>query len=532
MPAFLEQGLADGTPGLGHGTLCHREVTGAIGTPGPGPAVTGPRSLSPVTASSLAARYHERTKYTPEALARGASRIDLRHRPPPYKPWVQGGRIPLGGNSPDDHAPGGATDHALDRVRLGRLLHHTYGVTQILHAEGQTLSLRAAPSAGGLYPTELYVATRDIAGIPNGLWAYHGGDHLLLACWEGDFLPDLGRAAFDVPAFDDADAVIVVSGFYERSSWRYQDRAYRRVLLDAGHVAGNAVLAGDADRLGVTLIPDFLDDAVDGLLLFDPAREGTLLLGTVGRPPGGAIAAGLRSQEERPPDASDEGNWIPLIHGAGRLGPSRARATPAADAGVPDGPLRPLERGAPLPGGAPVLEAIRRRRSTRRFRQQEITATTMGSILAHGTARRAGLGPPSLAPGLVETYVAVASVAGIPPGVYRYDPQRHGLVQRAVGAVRMALYQAALGQELARDAAFTVIHAFDLPAAVARYGDRAYRTAHLDAGIAGQSLDLAALRLGLGASGIGGFFDDLVNALLGLPPAYAIAYLTTVGVPA
>ena len=48
----------------------------------------------------------------------------------------------------------------------------------------------------------------------------------------------------------------------------------------------------------------------------------------------------------------------------------------------------------------------------------------------------------------------------------------------------------------------------------------------------GQYLNLAALRLGLGASGIGGFFDDLVNAILGLPESHAIAYLTTIGVPA
>jgi nitroreductase len=76
------------------------------------------------------------------------------------------------------------------------------------------------------------------------------------------------------------------------------------------------------------------------------------------------------------------------------------------------------------------------------------------------------------------------------------------------------------------------VHAIDLPRAIDALGERAYRTAHLDAGLIGQRLNMAALRLGYGASGIGGFFDEFLNALLLLPPQYAIAYVTTIGVPA
>ena len=67
--------------------------------------------------------------------------------------------------------------------------------------------------------------------------------------------------------------------------------------------------------------------------------------------------------------------------------------------------------------------------------------------------------------------------------------------------------------------------------AVRRYGDRAYRYVHLDAGYLGERLNLAAVRQGLGASGIGGFFDDEVNGVLGLPEREAVVYLTTLGVP-
>jgi SagB-type dehydrogenase family enzyme len=76
-----------------------------------------------------------------------------------------------------------------------------------------------------------------------------------------------------------------------------------------------------------------------------------------------------------------------------------------------------------------------------------------------------------------------------------------------------------------------VIHTADLPRAVARYGDRAYRYLHLDAGHLGQRLNVAAIRLGLGVSGIGGFFDDQVNDMLGIPEREAVVYLTTLGRP-
>jgi nitroreductase len=66
---------------------------------------------------------------------------------------------------------------------------------------------------------------------------------------------------------------------------------------------------------------------------------------------------------------------------------------------------------------------------------------------------------------------------------------------------------------------------------VKRQGERAYRYLHLDAGMIGERLDLAALAEGLGASGIGGFFDDQVTDLLGIPREQAVIYITVIGTP-
>jgi SagB-type dehydrogenase family enzyme len=88
-----------------------------------------------------------------------------------------------------------------------------------------------------------------------------------------------------------------------------------------------------------------------------------------------------------------------------------------------------------------------------------------------------------------------------------------------------------LGQELGRDAGAVIFHTADLKTAIGQYGDRVYRYLHLDAGHLGQKLNLAAIRLNIGVSGIGGFFDDQVNDVLGIPSDEAVLYITTLGRP-
>ncbi|GAB1542891.1 hypothetical protein NUACC21_55650 [Scytonema sp. NUACC21] len=88
-----------------------------------------------------------------------------------------------------------------------------------------------------------------------------------------------------------------------------------------------------------------------------------------------------------------------------------------------------------------------------------------------------------------------------------------------------------MGQDLGRDAAAVVFHTSDLKSSVAQYGDRVYRYLHMDAGHLGQRLNLGAIHLGLGVSGIGGFFDDNVNEVLGIPADEAVLYVTTLGRP-
>ena len=472
-------------------------------------------------------RYHEATKYTPESV-RGHRGLDFSSQPAPFKSWHQARikKLETGADTPPPAGP-------LDASRLGCLLYHTYGVTLVREFPGMSMHYRAAPSAGGLYPSELYVATREVPGVPDGIHAYHARKHTLIACWEGDFWPDMAACTFAHPATASARAVLIGTGIFQRSAWRYGDRAYRRVLLDTGHVFGNAVLAAGAMGQRVVPIPDFDDDGLNGLLLLDPGSEGTLLLAAV-LDASTAVPAVPPHRASGAPRDDEEESWIRTVHDAGRM----AQPQEPGDTESPQGVPAPV--GDPIPlcadglaGGAPALEAIRKRRSTRVFAPMPMSLDTAGRILAHAYPQSPSAEPEAwLLPDVLDTYVVVAGLTDVSPGVYRYDRHTHALHPIRVGNPRKALHRCCLWQELGRDCAFAVIHTIDLSAAAARYGDRVYRTCHLEAGLIGERLNLAALRLDQGASGIGGFFDDFVTELLTLGPNHAVAYITVIGSPA
>jgi SagB-type dehydrogenase family enzyme len=132
---------------------------------------------------------------------------------------------------------------------------------------------------------------------------------------------------------------------------------------------------------------------------------------------------------------------------------------------------------------------------------------------------------------LIETFIAVSGVTGLESGCYYYAPKAQELRQIRFKNFRRELHFLCLGQDLGRDAAAVLFHTADLKSAIAQYGDRVYRYLHMDAGHLGQRLNLAATNLGVGVSGIGGFFDDQVNEILGIPADEAVVYVTTLGRP-
>jgi SagB-type dehydrogenase family enzyme len=187
--------------------------------------------------------------------------------------------------------------------------------------------------------------------------------------------------------------------------------------------------------------------------------------------------------------------------------------------------------------GAGVWETIRQRRSVRDFGREPLSRDQVGQLLwavqgvtgrPGGVERRAAASAGALYPN--ETYVFLLNVEGCPPGLAHYDVRGHALEMLEEGNFGPALAQACLGQSSCAEAGIVVAWAALIQRAVGKYGDRGYRYALLDAGHLGGQLQLAAVALGLGSVNIGAFYDNEVNALLGVDGTREFAvYLTAVG---
>ena len=125
----------------------------------------------------------------------------------------------------------------------------------------------------------------------------------------------------------------------------------------------------------------------------------------------------------------------------------------------------------------------------------------------------------------------INNVEGLDSGCYLYEWEGQSIKQIRFKELKDEAHYLCLGQEMGRDASVLIFHTCDLAKAVKIYGERVYRYLHLDAGFIGQKINLAAIKLGLGASGIGGFFDDIANESLGIAESNIVLYITALGVP-
>ncbi|MDF1666273.1 MAG: SagB/ThcOx family dehydrogenase [Planctomycetota bacterium] len=493
-------------------------------------------------AISTAEIFHEATKYTPLGIQLRTSPPNLDDQPSLYKDYPGYKRIELGTNSRQNVQLEARDSKSWTQKEIAQLLFLTNGVTGVLeypaaepYEEPEQIRLRAAPSAGGLYPTELYVALGDGHEVDAGLYNYHVGNHELAQLEARNVIPAFAQNSQCQEFLEQTSMVLILSIIFERSAWRYEDRAYRRVLLDTGHVLGNLVLV--AERLGRKALPmgAFCDDTVTSQLFFDHHYEGAVLLIPIVT---NDQAQNLPTKLRALPSDVESKRKVPntslmrRLHASSGLTPPLA---PAPSFEVPKEMDRLLQdhfvetvalEPVPTDWVEQLTETIVRRRSTREFTGDAFAKTDLSAFLYAG-AETPGL----LVSDLIETYVFVHNVTDIEAGAYQFFPENQCLKLIRAGDFKEAAGQFCLGQELGSDGAAIVLHVAHLPRAVTRFGNRAYRYLHLDAGHIGQRMNLCAIKRSLGVSGIGGFFDDMINETLGLSPSYATLYITCLGVP-
>jgi SagB-type dehydrogenase family enzyme len=145
-------------------------------------------------------------------------------------------------------------------------------------------AFRAAPSAGALYPIETYVSVQMIEGLEPGLFHYGVREHELEQLRAGDFREAIAEAALDQAFLAEAAVVFAWTAVFGRSKWKYGERAYRYIYLDAGHIAQNLALAAVALGLGSCQVAALYDDEVNAVLGLDGKEESIVYMTAVGRP--------------------------------------------------------------------------------------------------------------------------------------------------------------------------------------------------------------------------------------------------------
>lgn len=174
-----------------------------------------------------------------------------------------------------------------------------------------------------------------------------------------------------------------------------------------------------------------------------------------------------------------------------------------------------------LENGASLVEALSGRRSVREFSSQALTIDEITQLLwaAQGITSRGGYRTTPSAGALypLELHLVAGEVAGLPPGSYRYNPVRHVLEDGVSGDLRPALARTALNQTWISQAPAVVVISAVYSRTSWKYGKRAIRYVHIEAGNASQNLLLQATALGLGSVVVGAFDDEALSHLLNLP---------------
>jgi SagB-type dehydrogenase family enzyme len=168
----------------------------------------------------------------------------------------------------------------LTEDQLSQLLWATQGITGGRRGH----AFRAAPSAGACYPIDTYLVVNRVQGLQPGLYRYDVGEAALERLRSGDLAAAIAAACLDQEMAAQAAVVFAWVAVPTRSKHRYQERAYRYVYMDAGHLGQNLHLAATALGLGCCAIGAFFDDEVNALLGRDGLEETVVYLSVVGVP--------------------------------------------------------------------------------------------------------------------------------------------------------------------------------------------------------------------------------------------------------
>jgi SagB-type dehydrogenase family enzyme len=426
----------------------------------------------------------------------------------------------------------------LDLISLVLLL--TQALTARARHPGGEFLYRSVPSAGALYPCEVYVCVRDgLMGLTPGLYHYTIENQALTRLRSGDLGPEL-EGCVNPEGISSAICTFFVTAIFFRSAWKYRERAYRYHLLDCGHLIENLVLALRATHLSFRLAYDFDDHSVNTLLGLDEHREVCL-----------SVVHLLTESRRSKPDVNTTSHMAGDSPSASRVAPreidypiireihtftERLTEKPVKDPDVLSNLGIKLGKGVEVspsvrwPEVTNYAEALSMRRSRRSFLQVELSRTclyALTSLLGEVDGFEQGSGGVGWAPVCVG--LLIGNVEGHKPGLYLLNRHNGTIDLAASGRLAQKMATVCLDQAWLANAALHILFLTNLDLVEHTWGPRGYRYTMMAAGRLGQRMYLGATTLGLGACGVGAFYDNEAAQLMGLNGSSRLLYLVAVG---
>ncbi|MEH2114498.1 SagB/ThcOx family dehydrogenase [Nostoc sp.] len=404
--------------------------------------------------------YHDATKHSYLSVQLDPNYVDASTQPSSFKVYPKFyRRVKLNLNNPV---------HAFISLTSAITLEKVY--------EDGPYKLRVNPSAGALYPTEVYVQVRGIEGIVNGIYHLEVENNCLTLIYE---LIDDGLENYIIPGKSINGFIFLISCVYYRSSWKYQNRSIRYCFLDSGHHLGAVAASAYLYNRDIQLIFDFDKLRLNSDLGFENKEFITACAVS-----GEIQDKKIRSLRLKVPfvsgtDYFESNQFIEDAYQATTLQKSRQQKL--------EYPQFDFERDK-------FSQTIWNRRSIRRFRKEAISQEDYLYVV-----QQLQQSIPTENYEKIEIYSVVHRVKGMTPGLYK------GTYLVKAGNFSEKTGYLCINQAIARDGAVTLFFVSDY---------LNYQTAMQIAGFLGQRLYLTSNYLGIQCSGIGAYYDDETQELL------------------
>jgi SagB-type dehydrogenase family enzyme len=492
-------------------------------------------------ASLSASDYHRRTSYDRNRMSGHA--LDWGAQPDVFKTYDVADSLALQAAGWPECRPSvlhaGTIEHdptaKASAGLLAAVLTLSHGLTAKATYGGVDFYYRSVASAGALYPFELYVGATDVHGLANGLY-HHSVAKQTLTQLRCENITDHLMRGINIGDNQAPVLSFFLTTIFFRSSWKYRDRAYRYHLLDTGHLAENLCASLTLSRVPFRLHYDFDDAIINDLLCLDTEREACLAVALAWAEPAAQEAPRASSIVLKDPRSASRVSprevdypLIRKIHEASshvvvsNMTPGRM----SGNLGLEPAPGIAI----PFPERSPEVmnyaEAVFSRRSIRNFVRRAMPSEcfkVLVNMVCGDADSRDRLLDETLAVGIL-----IGDVEGSDPGLYLLDRSGRSLLPVKTGFLMDEMASVCLNQEWLGNCAVHFLFLSNLDLTGGLWGARAYRYAMLSAGRLGQRIYVGATAMHMGCCGIGAFYDDEADRLLGLSEGCNLLYLVATG---